>query len=312
MARIVKTLQLVMTMLIALALAALACNAPLAGPEPTFSLTQIANITIDPNVITPAATETPDTGQPTATLEPGITPSPTVCSYNSVFVEDVTIPDDAQIEAGSTFEKVWRVRNNGCLDWPRGTVLGFFSGERMNGPLNINVDPTSVGETADISVELTAPANEDSHIGYWQLISPDGVPFGPHIWVQIETVFPATATPELTPTATPEYGPFIGEWLNQDPDTTGITRISIRSLQGVVLVHEWTKCAPNDCDIGEASTPGSDAEDGVISITWEIGGARTSQELRVLAGGRLRVDGLVEYSDSRADQTYTYFFLREP
>lgn len=45
--------------------------------------------------------------------------------------------------------------------------------------------------------------------------------------------------------------PLIGNWMNVDPNTTGITRIVIGESGGGLTVHVWGKCHPTDCDWGE-------------------------------------------------------------
>jgi hypothetical protein len=300
------------------ALAALACNAPVRSGEaitatsPFSFLTQTSQAAL----ITPAYTETPDTGQPTPTLAPGVTPSPTVCAYNSSFVADVTIPDGSQLVAGTMFDKTWQVRNNGCLAWPEGTQLAFFSGEQMGGASAVLVPPTAIGDTANITATLRAPTAPGEYVGYWQLRTPDGVFFGPHVFVDI-VVIAATGTPSATitttptVTATPAYQPFVGNWVNQSANTGGISRVEIRVIEGAILVHMWTKCAPTDCDYGETSTPTSDANDGVLTLNWVKSGYAEAQQLTILLDGRLQVNGQINYTDpGTQDASYTYFFVK--
>ena len=189
---------------ISLFFAAIAC-----GPPPkTSDMTP----TVDPAMVTP----TPLSGIGAPTLEggavaeaatatsttapPTLTPT-TACTYDSVYISDITIPDDTEIVAGAAFTKTWRIQNNGCLPWPDGTVLLFAEGEQMGGPISVPVPGTAVGGTQDISVPLTAPVSPGEHKGYWQLRSSDGVQFGDKIYVKIISVAP-TPMPTLTPTAT--------------------------------------------------------------------------------------------------------------
>jgi hypothetical protein len=113
-------------------------------------------------------------------------------------MDDVTVPDGTEIPAGQAFTKTWRLINDGCLNWPAGTVLVYVRGAQMGGPASVSVPATSVGSTVDISVNLTAPTTPGSHRGYWQLQAPGGVRFGPEIYVDI-TVPAVTATPTPKP-----------------------------------------------------------------------------------------------------------------
>jgi len=311
-----------LVVLIVLALVPLACNAPIRPGESEMTPTSPFSFltqTVEVGLLTPAFTETPDTGQPTATLPPGITPSPTVCSYNASFVTDVTIPDGSQIVAGTQFDKTWRMRNNGCLPWPAGTQLVFFSGEAMSGPLASLVPgtPVNIDSTVDITVSLRAPTAPGEYVGYWQLRTPDGLLFGPHVFVDI-VVIAATATPNVTATttptvtSTPTYLPFVGEWVNQSAGTGGISRVQIRVVESAILVHMWTRCAPTDCDYGETSTPTSDANDGVLTLNWVKIGYSETQQLTILIDERLQVNGQINYTDPNTqDVTYTYFFVKQ-
>ena len=197
--------------LTALVLAALACNMPgrrsEETPTPTMTLPGISALTATatlPEGVVPAVTETPDTGQPTPTLPPGVTPTPTTCTYNYSYVADVTIPDGSQVVAGAAFDKTWRVRNNGCLAW-NGVQLVFDSGERMGGPASVAVPATSPGATVDLTVRLTAPGEAGEHRGYWRLQTPDGSVIGPYnLFVDITVVPPDTPTPTATSTTYPD------------------------------------------------------------------------------------------------------------
>lgn len=105
---------------------------------------------------------------------------------------------------------------------------------------------------------------------------------------------------------------FPGYWTNEDPDTGSITHVEIRTAGDMLVVHTWGRCHPQDCDWGEQSTPSSDADDGVLSITWNPGFKIDRQELSVLDDGRLKVAGYVHYTDSsgRMDRGYTDYFRR--
>lgn len=312
---------------IALALIPLACNAPM-GPDnaggtvaafPFLTLTaQAAN---PPAGVTLAATETPDTGQPTATLQPGVTPSPTVCTYSASFVADVTIPDETQFAAGAAFDKTWRMRNNGCLDWPDGARLAFFEGEQMGGLASVPVRATQVNETVDITVSLRAPSQPGGYTGYWQLQSPAGVSFGDHVYVTIivkaatltptvNTATPTQVTPTLTPsitlTATPTYLPFLGNWINATAQEGEISRVLIRESQGRIMIQVWTKCGSSNCSYGETSTPASDANDGMLQLNWVKEGYTESQQFTLQGNDQLKVEGEINYTDANLqDKDYT-------
>ena len=152
--------------------------------------------TLLPSDATPTASPTPadtpptesPTSQPQATTQatPSPTPLPAGCLPGATFVMDVTIPDGTVLAPGEGFTKVWRISSSGCAPWPAGTRWVFVSEERMGGPESVDVPQTSLGETADIAVELQAPDAAGTYRGYWQLQAPDGTRFGDQVYVLIE------------------------------------------------------------------------------------------------------------------------------
>lgn len=163
----------------------------------------------------PTVTGTPPTATATKTPAP-ITPTvpPSACDKVQ-FVADVNIPDGTVMQPGAQFTKTWRLKNVGTCAWTTSYQLVFFSGEKMNGPSSAAFPKSvAVGETVDISVNLTAPSAAGSYRGYWMFKNASGALFGLGAqgnkpwWVDIK-VSGATVTPggpTITPSATPTTG----------------------------------------------------------------------------------------------------------
>lgn len=120
------------------------------------------------------------------------TASAAVC-YQAQFIADVTIPDGTNFAANTAFKKTWRLKNIGTCAWNSNDVsLIFDSGERMNAPASLAI-PTTVnpGQTVDITVDMTSPANAGHYFGYWKFKSNTGGNFGigstanKSFWVEI-------------------------------------------------------------------------------------------------------------------------------
>jgi hypothetical protein len=214
-----------------------ACQFP-SGETPTPGLNQtqayetvVARITeVSQELATQQATPQTiptESGQPTPTPSPefsatpvvptGVastfTPTPTIAASACDRAEagvpiDVTVPDDTEFAAGTAFVKTWRLVNVGTCTWTNTYSLVYFSGEKMGGPdvvpLGGDIAP---GQSVDLSVNLTAPANAGTYQGNWMLRNPSGVLFGigpqgnSFFWVRI--VVPGGAgTPSVTPTPT--------------------------------------------------------------------------------------------------------------
>lgn len=302
-----------------LVLAALACNAPgLRGganqtPEADTTLTFV----IDPTVLTPPPAGTAEQGTRQPTPEAEAIPSPTGCGYWSEFVDDVTVPDGTEFAPGEGFDKTWRFRNNGCLDWPDGTQMIYWGGDQMGGPNAVDVPPTRFNETVDISVPMTAPQEPDTYTGYWQIRAPDGAGVGPYVYVQIEVVEPGGEDQaDDEDTSNPGTGALASTWTNPNAGDGDIARLQARIEGDQIVIGRWDQCGSELCDRGTETTPVSDAEDNILSATWRIEGegeqARTeAMQAALLLDGRLQVTGTVNYDDANLqDTTYTHYFVR--
>jgi len=154
-------------------------------------------ITVTPS---PTVTGTPQTVTPTTT----VTPVSSTCD-RAQFISDVTVPDGTTFQPGTTFSKTWRLKNVGTCTWTNYSLI-FDSGEKMSGPDSATI-PTTVapGQTVDITISLTAPANAATYRGYWKLKNASGIPFGigsagtKSFWVEIK-VAGAAVTPVITVT----------------------------------------------------------------------------------------------------------------
>jgi WD40 repeat protein len=113
-------------------------------------------------------------------------PASGACVNDSAFVLDVNVPDGTHVAPGASFTKTWRLRNSGTCAWDPAYRLNFVSGEQMNGPESMALGETVLpGEEVDISVDLLAPQADGTYQGQWQLIAPDGTPFGVKPYVEI-------------------------------------------------------------------------------------------------------------------------------
>jgi hypothetical protein len=172
-------------------------------------------------VITPTVTGTPPTPTPTNTPGPvTVTVPPSSCD-RAQFVRDVTIPDGTVMAPGSTFTKTWRLKNVGACAWSTSYQLVYFSGEQMGAaasaafPQNV-----AVGQTVDISINMTAPSAAGSYRGFWMFKNASGALFGigPQAnkpwWVDIKV----SGGPTVPPSANVAYDfatdPCKGTWFS--------------------------------------------------------------------------------------------------
>ncbi len=184
----------------------LACSG--ATPPTPLSQTPVGQPTSVVILITatpqPGSTPVPPTVEPTAVQSEG-------CTLNMAYVADVTIPDGTVLAPGAAFLKTWRAQNTGTCDWKDGTQLVFADGEQMRGPAAVGVPVTPPNGTADISVNLTAPATPGRYVGRWRMRSPDGTIYGS---LTVVIVLPATPTVTVTALPTPTETPTMTELYN--------------------------------------------------------------------------------------------------
>ena len=114
--------------------------------------------------------------------EPDLPPS----ADAAAFLSDITIPDGTVVSPGQALVKTWRVGNTGTTTWGSGYQLVFIGGEQMGAPSAVSIPSTAPGQEANLTVNLTAPADDGDHTGYWQLRNPQGTFFGDKLRVSIE------------------------------------------------------------------------------------------------------------------------------
>jgi len=225
--------------LISIIIICTACSSSEENPSPesvatsavqtvSFQLTQTAFQVeqISPNIDfteTPIPTSTlpanlAQESSPTSSFNAILAPTQTACDMAG-FISDITIPDGANIEAGTEFVKTWELRNDGTCTWDSNYSLVFLNGELMNANTPIQFPDgvvVSPGEWIDLSVTLQAPLTEGNYTGYWILRNPAGVDFGigpanNPFYVEIfsvagenvdDSTLPPTTSDETVPTET--------------------------------------------------------------------------------------------------------------
>jgi hypothetical protein len=122
-------------------------------------------------------------------IAPAATTSLGDACNNSVYIADVTYPDNTEIKPGTDFKKIWRVQNTGTCTWDEGYKLVFIGGDKALDPVSFEFkrssDFVAGGATADLGVNLTAPLKEGTYTATWQMQSDSGVYFGTPLTVVI-------------------------------------------------------------------------------------------------------------------------------
>jgi len=147
----------------------------------------------------------------------GTTPS----DLQAWFESDST-PDGTKFAPNRLISQSWTLRNPGPHAWPAGCAVYYIGGDDMrnldaNHPSSVSAmmsanrsnvleEGLEAGKTAVFNVMLRSPSREGSHISYWRVKTPEGVPFGHKLWVDIIVTSTPVELPEqqtAIPPATP-------------------------------------------------------------------------------------------------------------
>ncbi|CAH9108044.1 unnamed protein product [Cuscuta europaea] len=151
----------------------------------------------------------------------GIGPKSNRPKLSSRFVQDVNIPDGTIIPPSTRFTKIWRMRNNGNIFWPKGSKVVWIDGDILSDVMSVDLeiaaDGVSVEQELDVAVDLIAPNVPGRYVSNWRMASPLCQTFGQLIWVQIQVV--ATTN---EPTRNPAPESLRGLNLNLPPSSSSI------------------------------------------------------------------------------------------
>ena len=123
--------------------------------------------------------------------------TPTVCTNQARFLDDLSLPDGSVVEQGADLVKRWLVANEGTCDWGPGYRLVHIGGEGLSGPEAVALFPARAGSTATWEVTLRAPGQPGEYRSQWRAEAPDGSLFGDVVYVIL--VVELAPSPGATP-----------------------------------------------------------------------------------------------------------------
>ncbi len=137
-----------------------------------------------------SAATPPESSSPTPSPTRPATPTPlpvtpTPCSNDLKFEQDITIPDGTTLLPGEAIDKQWLVTNSGSCNWGAGYRLKLVSGEAMGTPIEQALYPAVAGTRVTLHMAITAPQDAGGHQGAWQAFAPDGTAFGEAIYIRV-------------------------------------------------------------------------------------------------------------------------------
>jgi len=95
---------------------------------------------------------------------------------DSTFVRDITIPDGTIIQCNSEFEKIWEIKNNGCIIWEGRFLQEENAGASFLIPNHqkVPIPRTLPSETVQIAVRFKAPKYPGTCESYWKIVDLSG------------------------------------------------------------------------------------------------------------------------------------------
>lgn len=102
------------------------------------------------------------------------------------FVKDVIGKEGDKVLPGVKFPKVWRVRNDGKVQFPEGCMLVYTNGDF--GGDQVPIPPLAPGEECDLAVECIPPTLEGRYTSFWRAVTPEGIRFGHRITIDVMVV----------------------------------------------------------------------------------------------------------------------------
>ncbi len=110
---------------------------------------------------------------------PNITLSCDKAQFIDHVIVDVPLEQGGALMPGTHFTKAWQVQNAGRCDWNLDYALVQVSGPDLGPDKTVAlVEPVAPGDSAQISLRLTAPAQPGTYTAEWMLQNADGQQFG--------------------------------------------------------------------------------------------------------------------------------------
>lgn len=154
-------------------------------------------------------------------------------------VKEVSLPDRSSVPANTTQIKIWQVMNSGREQWPAGTKLIFFRGDRqISAEEEFPVSQAKANEVVEVCVVLNLPKDVGRYTAYYRLADGDRNCFGPRLWADIFVVANDSKLPvqpaNSAPVAAAPAGPS-GKDEKKDAGAVPVTAAPTASVAATVV-----------------------------------------------------------------------------
>ena len=100
----------------------------------------------------------------------------------------VTHPDGTEVRVGTTFEKIWAIRNTGSIPWSEGYRLVHVGGADLGEISHVQVGNVGSQQVTQVAVKMTSPLEPGRYISRWRMRNPRGEYFGSTFFASIVAV----------------------------------------------------------------------------------------------------------------------------
>ncbi|SFV54002.1 hypothetical protein MNB_SV-6-94 [hydrothermal vent metagenome] len=107
---------------------------------------------------------------------------------------------------------------------------------------------------------------------------------------------------------------FVGDWVNEDRLTRGLTRLHIGKSGHRIVVRAWASCRPRDCDWGRFDAIKTGQK---LRVKWRENGIRREMILSGVDRDRsgrfqtLKVKFTTFYNNERGNRSRVYYFYKQ-
>jgi uncharacterized membrane protein len=115
---------------------------------------------------------------------------PADCTNILSYEKDLTLPDGTHVNAGSSLDKQWQVKNSGTCNWDKTYTIRMLKGDALGAASPQTLDPVSSGAETTIHIHFTAPSQAGNYTSSWQAYDPDGEAFGDYFSIEINVTNP--------------------------------------------------------------------------------------------------------------------------
>ncbi len=190
-----------------------------------FSDSIEVSITRPSQAVAPTATADPDIViSREAAPEPTAAPAssfvnPAGCRNGMQFVNDVSIPDRTVLLPNISATKTWNILNTGTCTWTTDYTFRYVKGSIFSEADYVSI-PKNVapGDTVEISVNFTTPAQNGEYVGYWQMRSPEGTNFGQTVWYDFQVNASTGSSNQQTSSGTPRITKWYPDFYSTSKD----------------------------------------------------------------------------------------------